>query len=312
MSVIQQAINFLYRHPKSKIKQIGRYGGFIKYYKIEKKIAEMQTTSLGLSPIQCHSEGLPIYFLTGKKHFHQTLFCILSLVKKCGDIFCFYLVDDGTFDIKLKNRINQQLPGSVIITKEEINLQIENLFHLDKYPTLIHKRTVYPHIKKLTDIHSHLNGPEWKLVLDSDMLFRNKPTLLLNWLKNPDKPLHMVDCQESYGYSKSLMASLSGSAIPSLVNVGTIGLRSKSIRWPDLEVWIAELEALEGSSYYLEQALSAMLIGEQHSTVLPANDYVVNPSSLEVDQIKGVLHHYVDLSKGSYYNKMWQKVIGND
>lgn len=65
------------------------------------------------------------------------------------------------------------------------------------------------------------------------------------------------------------------------------------------------LEEKEGSSYYLEQALTAMLIGEQKSIVLDKDKYKVNPSLRDTT----ALHHYVDLSKKYYYTQAWKKLI---
>jgi hypothetical protein len=117
----------------------------------------------------------------------------------------------------------------------------------------------------------------------------------------------MIDCVESYGYSKQLMENLSGNIIPSLLNVGAIGLNSTEINWLALDNWVNVLEEKEGSSYYLEQALTAMLIGEQSSTVLDKDKYKVNPS-LD-DTQPPVLHHYVDLSKKYYYTKAWKRIL---
>lgn len=64
----------------------------------------------------------------------------------------------------------------------------------------------------------------WKLVLDSDMLF----SLLSNeieWLKNPTRPIHIMDIQNYYGYSKDLMESVSKKRIPDRLNVGVIGIQ---------------------------------------------------------------------------------------
>ena len=264
----------------------------------------MEKASFNLQPICSYPEGLPIYFLTGKNHLYQTLFCIKSLTQFTKTKFKFVLVDDGSFDNKLIKRIHFQLPGATVIERSLIDENLKINLPVEQYKNLHYKRAVYPHIKKLTDIHT-IPGDKWKLVLDSDMLFGDEPTEMLNWLTAPDKPLCMIDSQQSYGYSVQLMENLCSSKIKPLINVGAIGLNSQKIDWDKVDNWVKILEETEGKTYYLEQALSAMLIGDANAVVLNKDKYIVNPDI----HSKGVLHHYVDLSKESYYKSDWKKFI---
>ncbi len=307
--MIQSIINILYRIPLSNYKKIKRLGGFYSYHKMTLGMKKMQKASKGIPPILSATNGLPIYFLTGKNYLYQTLFCAYSLSKASKEQFQFTLVDDGSFDEEIINRIHNQMPGTKIITKEMIEINLSKLVLKEKYPYLYNKRKVYPHIKKLTDVHS-VSDNSYKLVLDSDMLFWRDPADLIKWLKNPSGCLHMIDCEESYGYTAGLMKELSGADIPEKVNVGAIGLNSNNINWEALNLWVKKLEEKEGTSYFLEQALSAMIIAKQPSkTILDSKDYIVNPERMQHEDI---LHHYVDLSKKYYFEKAWKKLLGNN
>lgn len=305
--MLQQIIDFLYRHPKADIKRYRRFGGFINYQKMLAGRRLMEKAALCLASVASHPDGLRIHFLTGRKYLYQTLFCIQSLVKVSSANFKFILVDDGSFDNELLQIINRLLPGAEIIMQAAINKNLNDTLPQHEFATLHNKREVYPHIKKLTDIHT-IPGNNWKLVMDSDMLFWADPVAIIKWLENPDKALYMQDCQNSYGYSKPLMEQLSGSKIPDLINVGAIGLNSAQINWSKLSGWIKTLEQKEGTSYYLEQALTAMLIGETPAEVLPANEYIVNPDLSKIEDHTGTLHHYVDLSKEGYLKKAWKAI----
>ncbi|MCQ6957287.1 hypothetical protein [Mucilaginibacter aquariorum] len=305
---MQSLIDFLYRNPRSQLRTFGRFGGYINYRKMMHGRKLMEKRSVELPPVISKSDGLPVYFLTGKNYLYQTLYCIQSLSVTTATPFKFILVDDGSMNDALMERIHRQLPGAEIITQSRIGRNLQKSLPADLYPCLHYKRKVYPHIKKLTDIHT-IPGGTWKLVLDSDMLFWNKPDELIQWLTKPEQPLHMIDCSDAYGYSKKLMEELSGSKISPLINVGAIGLNSQTINWAELETWVKTLEAREGTTYYLEQALSAMLIGNSSRTVLPAEKYIVNPDNASIDYNRGVLHHYVDLSKEGYFKTSWKKLI---
>ena len=200
------------------------------------------------------------------------------------------------------------MPGVRIITKEEIDRNLLSKLPLSDFPYLHHKRKVYPHIKKLTDIHT-LTDETYKLVLDSDMLFWSNPREVISWLKKPNGSLHMIDCIESYGYSKETMKSLTGSDIPNSVNVGIIGMDSSRVIWTELERWCMELETKEGSSYFLEQALTTMLLATSNRKALNERSYIVNPPNEVVLNGTGILHHYVDLSKASYFKNAFNVIL---
>lgn len=230
-----------------------------------------------------------------------------SLAKKGGNTIKPVFVDDGTLTDSLIKQIKTQFPGCTIKTSAEIEAGIKKHLPVAKYPVLNKKRAIYPHIKKLTDVHAGSSG--WKIVLDSDMLFFKYPTEIINWLDNPEQPFFLYDPVLSYHYSIPLMEKLAANAIIPNLNVGAIGLKSESIDWDKLEQWISELEEKEGTNYLLEQALSAMLAAGKPTIIATQEDYIVMPGKAEVEHPAGTLHHYVAQSKEWYYKTAWQKVI---
>jgi hypothetical protein len=303
--MIQPIINCLYRHPKSALKRYKRFGGYIAYQKMLYGSRRMAEAASKLPAVTSDPEGLTVYFLTGKNHLYQTLFCISSLIRHtASEKFRFILVDDGSIDGATLKQIGMQLPGTEVVLQHNVAANLQDQLPASKYPHLNQKREIYPHLKKLTDIHT-LSGNDWKLVLDADMLFWHRPDEIIDWLKNPTRPIHMIDCVQSYGYPTAMMRDLCGSDVPRLLNVGVIGMKSSSIHWQAVDEWIQLLEQKGGASYYLEQALTAMLIGEQACTVLDAEQYQVNPGTGSDDAI---LHHYVDLSKKRYFTEDWKKI----
>ena len=305
--IAQRIIDFIYRYPKNRLKSIKRFGGLLNIRKIENS---RQTMELSAREISCpkYRLSLPkeeIWFLTGKKFWYQTLFCIKSLIESSAQDFMVHICDDGSLDDGLIANMQAQVPFIKIHRLTEIEVRLEEAIPRAQFPYLWRKRAVYPHIKKLIDVHAGTKG--WKLVLDSDMLFFQRPDLLIQWLKKPDRPFHIFDTMNSYGYSFALMEKLVGAPIPEKLNVGIIGLQSESINWQELEHWAQTLEAQEGTSYYLEQALSAMLVARQPAALTgPAFEYIVMPSKEQVLGKQGTLHHYVDLSKEWYFKTAWR------
>ena len=268
---------------------------------------EMEKSAARPAPLPRQAEDAPlVYFLSGKKFWYQTLFCAYSLAKQASLPIGFSIVDDGTLSTKNVETLSRILVGCKIIFRERIEDQLEQHLPKQQFPTLRARRLVYPHIRKLTDVHVGSRG--WKLVLDSDMLFHRQPVFLEQWLQCPSVPLNMRDIANSYGYSDAIMRSLAGAEIPERLNVGVCGLQSDSIDWTKLEHWCRELTTREGSHYLQEQALVAMLLAGKPRSEAPACDAIVAPSRTETTFPSAALHHYVAESKTWYFRFAWRNV----
>lgn len=306
MSFIGNLGYALYYKPRGWLKKIIRNGLF-NSVSIEKGRKAMVKASAALKINEPASNAAEVYFLTGKKFWPLTAFCMYSLSKQSGNKLRSIFIDDGSLDDVLIQTMRLQFPGCIIKTSAQIEADIKTYLPVSKYPVINKKRAIYPHIKKLTDVHAGSKG--WKLVLDSDMLFFKYPAKMLKWLESPEQPFFLYDPIYSYHYSLKLMEQFAGNTIIPNLNVGAIGLKSESIDWDKLETWIAQLEEKEGTNYLLEQALSAMLVAGDEPIIADKKDYIVMPERNEVEHPSATLHHYVAGSKEWYYKKAWQQVI---
>ncbi|RYG54588.1 MAG: glycosyl transferase [Chitinophagaceae bacterium] len=252
-----------------------------------------------------------VYFLTGKKYWYQTAFCLYSFQKVAGTNIHAVLVDDGSFDDELEKAVKYQFPSTTtVVRKNELNGFLDERLPVHTFPALRQRRLEYPHLRKLTDVHV-LPGQAIKLVLDSDMLFFHRPVELLTWLSNPKDMLFLRDVSESYGYSKENMCRLTGTdSLPERVNVGVAGIASSAIDWRLVERWTDTMLKTEGSSYLQEQALTAMIASSHSCKFLNEEMYKVMPLIKETG-VPEVLHHYVADSKYDYFVKGWQLVLKN-
>jgi hypothetical protein len=260
----------------------------------------MEKAAWDLGPLPAPATDAPeIYFLTGRRFAYQTVFCAVSLCRQAGRSFHFVAIDDGTLkdvDVALLRRV---LPGIRIVGGPEIEVTLDKWLPTSRYPELRRRRLVYPHLRKITDVHA--GGGGWKLVLDSDMLFHGRPTFIIDWLGAPDRPCHMLDVADAYGYSPRLLRELAGTDLPARLNVGICGLNSDNIDWDKLEYWCSELVAREGTHYLMEQAIVAMLTAGQPRAAAPERLYVVSPSRSEAERPTAILHHYTATSKAWYF-----------
>lgn len=250
---------------------------------------------------------LPLHLLTGRRFWEQTAFCLWTFARHARRPLAPVIYDDGTLADEHRAPLARLFPAIRFITREEILARLDAHLPESRFPVLRERWRNYPNLRKLTD--PHVGAAGWKLVLDSDLLFFRPPDLLVRWLDAPAAPLHAVDCETSYGYSRPLMNELAGAPVADLVNVGLTGLDGAALDWERLEFWCRTLIERERASYYLEQALIAMQVAGQSCVVAPAADYVTFPRPPETDLRRAVMHHYVAGSKRWYFRQNWRHVL---
>jgi hypothetical protein len=249
---------------------------------------------------------VPVRFLSGEAYWYQTVFCLVSLQRVADRRVDAIIYDDGTLSSAVQERILRVVPWVRFVLSDEIAEQIEVNLPQFRYPALRARREVYPHIRKLTDLH---DPGKPSLVLDSDMLFFRRPRSLLNWMADPVGVIYMEDAVRSYGYSKNLLERLARGAVPEKMNVGLYGLPIGVIDFDYLEYCCREMILIEGGNYFQEQALTALLVSGQSAYTLPRSDYCVLPDLTEGRTPTAALHHYVAQSKRSYFQFGWQRIF---
>ncbi|MCS7063710.1 MAG: hypothetical protein NZM04_06670 [Methylacidiphilales bacterium] len=274
---------------------------------------QMRNNARKLLSALCNSQSkdarlcLPIHFLTGKKYWYQTLFCIFSLQNHITRPIKPIIYDDGTFDHNLLQLFNDVLPLVVFKAYSELFSDFESNLPPNRYPTLHLCWHHYPHIRKL--ICPHLGSQGWKLMIDSDILFYRKPSLLIEQIDNPKVCLFGMDSSNYYGYPISTLEKIAQNSIPNQINVGICGINSSDLDWDFIEYAIKQLYATHGHSYYLEQALIAIHAARYPYRLAPANEYVTNPSLPEAINCTAICHHYTSESKIYYFKYNWKKVL---
>ncbi len=299
-----------YHNPLGRLRDCIREGGPLQQHRTERGRREMELAASRLPPLtpaDITHPPLELHLLTGRRFWYQSAFCLWSFAQQAGRRIAPVVYDDGTLAGEHRTVLAGIFPLARFVSREETHQRMEAHLPVTRFPVLRERWLNYPNIRKLTDIHAGSIG--WKLVIDSDLLFFRRPSLLIKWLDQPGLPLHAVDVENSYGYSRPLLESLAGTPLADLVNVGLCGLNSSELDWPRLEHWCRSLLEKEGTSYYLEQALVAMLVAGRECTVAPAAGYVTLPRPPEAVDCTAVMHHYVAESKRWYFQRNWFRAI---
>lgn len=306
---VGRLLYLLWHQPVSAVRKSLREGGPLQQWLDHRGRSAMrlQAGRLPRPHVPAGAAPVELHLLTGRNYWDQAAFCLWSFATAAARPIRARIYDDGTLDeagIAALSRVVSELQ---VIRRDALVDKLDRHLPRDRFPALRSRWDVYPHIRKLID--PHLGSTGWKLVLDSDLLFFRRPDFLLDWLDRPDRPLHAVDCEETYGYPREQLGKLCGATLPVRCNVGLTGLQSEALDWAELERWCDALIERGRSSYYLEQGLVAMLAARQACAVAPAADYLTLPRPPEDTACRAIMHHYVAESKRAYFRENWRKVL---
>jgi len=302
------------RRPLGAIKKSIREGGPVEQWKTARGKSKMIESVRSLPsfdpPPQPSGQSLQVHFLTGEDYWYQTLYCFLSLQRFCNNRITPVLYSDGSPPGAYWDEFQRVVPWVDIRSERETEERIQQALPPNKY-SLLHewRHDTPPLIRKLVDLHAGSTG--WKLLLDSDMLFFQRPGFLIDWLQNPSKPCFMVDVSSFYSYSSQLRYELVESPIPEAVNVGVLGLRSENVNFDQLQHWLRILLHNEGARYPLDQPLCSLMLAGRDCAIAPPDKYVVLPLLDEGRDPSAVLHHYVAESKRAYFQYGWRHVAND-
>lgn len=246
-----------------------------------------------------------VHVLTGASLWYQTAFMLHSLVR--FQPVNVIVHSDGTLRGDALAALQRVIPWAEYVREADTQARLEELLPRPRFPALRQRRDELVLFRKLLDVHVGARG--WQLFLDSDMLFFRAPTEFSAWLRQPDRALHMVDVERSYGYDLALLAELAGRPVPDCVNTGILGVNSDTIDWNYLEWACGEMMARAGTHYYQEQALAALQLARLPHVALTRRDYLVRPEPPETEALSAVMHHYVASSKQAYFRRNWQRVL---
>jgi len=307
MSLAGKFLLHAYHSPVANFRRMVAHGGPWQFRRSRLGREAMRRAAASLPALPAPAATAPgageIHLVTGSRFWDLTAFCLHSFCHQTPPPGPFHLHDDGTLNPETRDHLAAL--GSVVLhSHHELEELLEGTLPPSRFPVLHDRWIHYPNIRKL--ISPHLLPPAWKLVMDSDLLFFRTPDFLLDWLASPSKPLHAVDCEESYGYSRPLMEKLVGAPIAPLVNVGLTGLHTRDLDWERIEFFCRALQDAEGTNYYLEQALLAMLVAGRDCAVAPAADYITGPRPPEARDCRAVMHHYVGETKRWYFQYNWK------
>lgn len=298
----------LWHKPRAGLRQCVADGGPLEQWRTYRGRVAMERAAAALPLLPVFGgPPLELHVLTGGRFWYQTAFCLWTFARESQRDLAPVILDDGSLQPDQAAALRRLFPRAGLVSPATSTARLETHLPRSHFPSLRERLDHFPLLKKLTAPHVGQTG--WKLLIDSDLLFFHRPGLLLDWLGRPTAPLHATDIQNAYGYPLSLLAELAGQPVPELVNTGLLGLRSEEIDWEKMEYWCRTLIERQGTHYYQEQALVALLLAGRPHVVAPIADYVTLPRPPEAVDCQAVMHHYVADSKRWYFRHNWRRAL---
>ena len=301
----------LYHAPVGEVRESIAAGGPWEQWLTYRGRTAMEQAAGGLPPPPGFGgPPLELHLLTGRRFWYQTAFCLWTFARQSRRDLAPVIYDDGTLEAGQAATLHRIFPRLRVHHHPEVVARLDAHLPRSRFPALRARGDNYLLLHKLTV--PHIGSTGWKLLIDSDLLFFHRPTLLLDWLEAPMQPLCATDIQNAYGYPLELLRELAGQPVPERVNTGLIGLRSEEIDWDRLEYWCRTLIERQGTHYYQEQALVALLLAGRRHCAAPPTDYVTLPRPPEASECRAVMHHYVAGSKRWYFRENWRRVLADN
>lgn len=303
------AYKYFFKPVLQPLKRLQHDGYFYGRYLLRKGEKEMKLEANSIQFECANSDtNIPfVHYLTGTKYWYQTIFCAYSLHKNTSLPIHFVFHDDGSFDDKFIAQIKMQVKNCTVDTKKDAEKRLDQLLPYNQFPYLRKSREQMPLFYKLMDCKIGYHG--WHLLLDSDMLFFNRPIELESWLLNPDANLYMKDKYCSYQYSFELLHTILAKPITGFVNSGIFGTDNSLINWEEMEQWAKQLIDNEGINYFFEQTLHAVYLTKYGGDCPDEKLYYILPTKEEVINSNGTLQHYPTDARQWYFRYGWRKIL---
>lgn len=308
MSLSGRLLYLAWHKPRAELRQCLADGGPLEQWRTWRGRTAMEHAAATLPPPPpCGGAPLALHLLTGDRFWYQTAFCLWTFARQSRRDLAPVILDDGSLQSHQADVLRAIFSAARIVSHTELAARLDAHLPRARFPSLRSRGDDFPLLSKLTAPHAGQTG--WKLLIDSDLLFFRRPALLLDWLDAPAQPLRATDIQNAYGYPLPLLGELAGRPVPELVNTGLLGLRSEEIDWEKMEYWCRTLIERQGTHYYQEQALVALLLAGRPNVTAPPADYVTLPRPPEAQECRAVMHHYVAGSKRWYFRANWRRVL---
>ncbi|WP_206603063.1 hypothetical protein [Leptolyngbya ohadii] len=211
--------------------------------------------------------------------------------------------DDGTLTESDRASLRHHFPNARLIDRPSADARM--FAELTRYPRCLEFRQTNHLSPKVFDFASYLEADRM-LLLDSDILFFQEPTILLRRIEDPDYTLNTVngDVDSAYTIDPTIVHQLCDFEVINCFNSGLGLIHKASLNFDWIEEFLA-LPGIIGHFWRIEQTLYALLSSKYGVELLP-NEYAV---TLEKN-LKGLpSRHYVGAIRHLMYGEGIRQLV---
>lgn len=208
-----------------------------------------------------------IHVLTYKDDWLNLLWGLKSFYHYSKRHYALCIHDDGTLNSEQQAILKYHFPYARVIDRDQAEKKV--LPSLERYPRCLEFRKTNHLSPKIFDFAAYLESDRM-LLLDSDVLFFQEPTELLERIENPKYGYNTVngDVASAYTVEPSLVAKQCGFQVIDRFNsgLGLIHRASLNLAW--IEEFL-ELPNIIGHFWRIEQTLFALCSSRFGVELLP-------------------------------------------
>ncbi len=224
---------------------------------------------LNTKPIaNTHDTTCEIHVLTSASDWLNLLWALKTFYYFSDRFYALCIHDDGTLTAEHQTTLQHHFPSARIIDRSSADEHILTL--LASHPRCLDFRKTNHLSPKVFDFAAYLQCDRL-LLLDSDVLFFQSPTELLNRIENPDYQLNTLnaDVESAYTVEPEVVKSHLGFDLAARVNsgLGLIHKRSLSVDW--IEEFL-NLPNIIGHFWRIEQTIYALCSSRFGVELLPS------------------------------------------
>jgi hypothetical protein len=264
------------------------------------KRSNLRKPYLALGPVAIPAQDLDysVHMLLCNRDFEMSICALRSFVHYCGRSFEFVIHEDGTLTQQQKQYLLKNFPKSEIIDYDRSLNLARGTFGENSEIYKIRLKGVM--MLKLIDIKL-FSKKKKAIVLDSDILFFQKPTVVLDAATRYDVPnLFNKDVTPSLMAPKEVLEGICGQKIPERINAGFSVLYTDAIDFVLIEKWLKDLNErkIEFILHRIEQSLITMLCVNHKNGI----DYLPETYDVSFDKNvdQSVCKHYVGVIRHGF------------
>jgi len=272
---------------------------------LKKKLQALITKTLPI-PVATASEKV-ICMLCGHSMVHEGVCTLKSFLRYVNKDFEVMLFDDGTLNRNDINFLNAHLPGIKIISKAQADATSGAYLKTNGFENCINVRNEHPLRRKIFDFVI-FNQNKQILQLDSDILFLQKPTALLEKINEKRGIIYYnIDRGPAFSFKIEDLEEHLGKSLPIKFNSGLVLYYADISIFNSIEDFMAK-EYVPTNNWTRGQTLFCLGIAKNYECLPLPDDYDVSFKIGESNRHVLVAEHYCAWSRTIFYVDFIEKV----